>query len=157
MRSPCCLYVYPHPHNFCYDAYEIILLSVCVCVPINFFFPYAVRVVSEKRGRLVLPRNSCHCVYEECSPVACDAVWLTFRRKALPQSSGLMCKSRKQTKRAARKKNLVQNCHTKLVQRETTGASEKTTRVGPLKGHIWINGKMGEVRRKVARVTNDAL
>jgi hypothetical protein len=41
------------------EAYEITLLSVCLCIAPKFLFFYEARIVSKERGRLVLPRISC--------------------------------------------------------------------------------------------------
>jgi hypothetical protein len=72
MRSPCCLSVYPSVsvHLFVcpspnFEAYEIILLSLCSPPPQFFFVFYAVRVVLNESRRLVLPRTSCY-VYVIC-------------------------------------------------------------------------------------------
>lgn len=68
MRSTCSLsvyppvsvhlFVYPHPY-FCYEAYQITLLSVCVCVPPKCFVFSVVRVSSKERRRLFIPTLTC--------------------------------------------------------------------------------------------------
>jgi hypothetical protein len=69
MRSPCCLYIRicpcihvspsacVSPSQFCYEAYEITLLSVCPSHYLLVF--YAVRVLTKGSRQLVLPRTYC--------------------------------------------------------------------------------------------------
>jgi hypothetical protein len=59
MISPCSLHVYCPP-SACYEAYDISLLSICLCIlPVFFFFLFSVQSVSYQSRRLVLPRTSC--------------------------------------------------------------------------------------------------
>jgi hypothetical protein len=66
MRSPWCLFVYPSfcpsvgvsPPKFSYEAYEIALLSVYMCLRLFFSVSFQAHFVSKESRRSVLLRNS---------------------------------------------------------------------------------------------------
>jgi hypothetical protein len=53
------LQVYVSPIDFCYEAHGITLLSGSLCLSLNFFVLYTVRVISEQGRHLGLARISC--------------------------------------------------------------------------------------------------